>query len=259
MHPFQNNHKTMTVQDKEILIFRNSKFTLFGAPLIPFFEKNTQLNFKMLTKEDWRSYQGSWLLKDDNLYITSLKSSNYTFKDLFNSTGPVLADWYSGMLKFGIGFIVADDESVKFHTFVWLKIANGKVVDKKITKDIDSNFLISFGKYKGKYLYDILYGKINKNLYATINDLFECVLSFILKNDDPYNVQCGHFNINAEDINFINETRKYGIEYFLTQKYIATRIKVFWETSNFDNRAEKMSGFLEKILRLNYSSFAVDK
>lgn len=243
----------MTVQAQEILTYRNETFSLNEAPLSPFLEKNKDIRFEMFTTAHWRGYQGHWLLKGDHLYITNLESSNYTFKDLFNSTAPVLADWYSGILKFGFGDYHYDHWWGYYDSYVWLKFENGKVVDKKITKNFNSEYPISFGKYKGKKLDDILCGKIKRNTYTTIRDLFDCVLSFISQKDYAYKVQTGHFEITPEDIELVKETREYGIAYFLTQNFIATSTKVFWENSNDDDRAEKLSVLLEKVFQSDFT------
>jgi hypothetical protein len=46
----------------------------------------------------------------------------------------------------------------------------------------------------------------------------------------------------------VREIRDFGVEYFLTQNYIATSSKVFWENSNEDERASKLSDLLKRIL-----------
>ncbi len=243
----------MTVQAQEILTYRDETFSLIGAPLNSFLEKNKHIKFEMFTTAHWRGYQGSWLLKDDTLYLTNLESSNYTFEALFNSTEPVLADWYSGILEFGFGDYHYDHWWGYHDNYVWLKFENGKVIDKKITKNFNSEYPISFGKYKGKKLDDILYGKIKGNTYTTIKDLFECLLSFISEKDYSYKVQCGHFKVNPEDIELVKEIRESGIEFFLTQNSIVTSTKVFWENSNSDDRAEKISELLERIFQSDFT------
>jgi hypothetical protein len=243
----------MTNQALESLTYRDETFSLFGSPLYPFLEKNKQINFELFTTAHWRGYQGSWLLKDDSLYITNLESSNYTYEDIFNSNEPVLADWYSGILKYGFGEYQYDDWSGYYDNYVWLKFENGKVVDKKITMLFSNANEISFGKYKGKKLEDILYGKIKRNTYTTIKKLFECILSYLSQEDYSFKVQCGKFEVNPEDIDLANKTREYGVEYFLTQNYIATSTKVFWENSSDDNIAEKLSELLERIFKSDFT------
>lgn len=51
----------------------------------------------------------------------------------------------------------------------------------------------------------------------------------------------------------VKETREYGVEYFLTQNSIATSTKLFWENSNSDDRAEKLSELLEKIFQSDFT------
>jgi len=45
-------------------------------------------------------------------------------------------------------------------------------------------------------------------------------------------------------VEIVREIRDYGIEYLLTQNFIATSSKVFWENSNEDERASKLSQLL---------------
>ena len=243
----------MTVQAQEVLTYRDDTFSLIGAPLNPFLEKNEQIKFGMYTTAHWRGYQGYWLLKNDCLYITNLESSNYSFKDIFKTDEPVLADWYSGVLQFGFGEFYYDHWWGYYDNYVWLKIENGKVVEKKIIKTFQHDNPLTFGKYKGKTFNEILYGKIRNNTYTTIRNLFDCIMLFISKNDYQFKVQCGHFTIEPEDLKLVKEVREYGTDYFLTQNYIATSTKVFWENSNDDDRAERLSVLLEKIFNSDFT------
>lgn len=251
MQVYKINRKTMTDQAKEILIYRNETFRLNGRPLDPFLEKNKNIIFDRYTTGHWRGYQGSWLLKDDNLYITDLESSNYTFEDIFFSKEPVLADWYSGILNFEIGEYSYEHKGATSN--VWLYFENGKVVEKKITKNFNSDYPISFGKYKGKKLKDILYGKINSDTFTTIKELFESVLSFLTQKDYPFKVQCGHFKIKPEDIELVNNLRLYRINYFLTPNSIVISTQNFWINSYSDEIAEKLSELLEKIFQSDFT------
>jgi len=244
----------MTVQAQEILTYRDENFSLIGAPLNSFLEKRKDIEFGMFTTAHWRGYQGHWLLKDNKLYLTQLQSANHTLKDIFKTDEPVFAEWFTGTLEFGFGDYQHDHWWGYYENYLWLNIDKGKIIDKKITKNFSNEILLEFGKYKGRKFQEVLYGKIKDNTYTTIRKFIESLLTFIAKNDFKFKVLCPHFKIEAEDIEVVKEIRSYGIEYFLTQNYIATSSKVFWENSNDDNRAERLSSLLEKILSSDFAA-----
>jgi hypothetical protein len=173
--------------------------------------------------------------------------------DLFQSQEPVLADWYSGQLEFGIGKFTYNDWWGYYDNYVWLNVENGKVIEKKITRRFYQETELNFGKYKGKKFEEILHGKIQRNTYTTIKDFITSLLEFIRDKEYGFKVQCPYFKVTELDVELVREIRKYGIEYFLTQNFIATSSKVFWENSNEDERASKLSILLEKILTSDFT------
>lgn len=243
----------MTVQAQESLEYRDEKYSLIGAPLNLFLEQNKQIKFEDYSTAHWRGYQGYWLLQEDKLYLTNIESANYKMQDLFKTDKPVLADWFSGQLEFGIGNFHHDHWWGFYDSYVWLNVENGEVVDKKIVKRFNQETEFKFGKYKGKKLEEVLNGKIQRNTFTTIKDFAICLLEFIQDKDYSFKVQCPHFRVTEQDVELVREIRDYGIEYFLTQSYIATSSKVFWENSNEDERASKLSKLLEKILLSDFT------
>lgn len=178
----------MTVQAQEIITYRGEKFALIGTPLNPFLERNKNIKFEMYTTAHWRGYQGFWLLANEQLYLKDLLSSNHTFNEIFHTGEPVLADWYSGTLQFGFGDFHRSRWSGYCDNYLWLKIANGKVLEKKIVRHFNSDIKVSFGKYKGKEIDEIIYGKISRNTYTTLKKLIDCIMCFISKADYQFKV-----------------------------------------------------------------------
>ncbi|MEY8867924.1 hypothetical protein AB9K24_00355 [Meridianimaribacter flavus] len=243
----------MTVQAQESLEYRDEKYSLIGAPLHSYLENHKEIEFEMYTTAHWRGYQGYWLLQDNKLYLTNIESANYTIQDLFKTDKPVLADWFSGQLEFGVGDFHHDHWWGFYDNYVWLNIENGKVVEKKIIKRFSEEIEFKFGKYKGKKLEEVINGKIQRNTYTTIKDFAICLLEFIRDKEFAYKVQSPHFKVTEQDVELVREIRDYGVEYFLTQNFIATSSKVFWENSNEDERASNLSILLEKIFRSDFT------
>lgn len=243
----------MTVQAKEKLEYRDEKYSLIGEPLQPYLENNREIEFEIFSTSNWRGYQGYWLLKSDNLYLTNIESYNYTMSDLFKSEEPVLAEWFSGHLEFGIGKFYIDNCRDNYNNYIWLNIEMGKVIDKKVIKRFDEEPEFTFGKYKGKKIEDVLNGKIKRNTYITIKYFISCLLEFIVYKDYGFKVQCPHFEVTQKDVELVSEIRNYGIEYFLTQNCIAISSKDLLENSLKDERASKFSNLLEKILSSDFT------
>src|SRR5690606_23810455 len=174
-------------------------------------------------------------------------------RDIFKTDEPVFAEWFTGKLEFGIGQFHHDHWWGFYDNYVWLNFENGKVIDRKIIKRFDQETEFNFGKYKGKKFEEILNGKIQRNTYTTIKDCIASILEFIKNKEYRFKVQCPHFKVTEKDVEIVREIRDYGIEYFLTQNFIATSSKVFWENSNEDERASKLSQLLEKILSSDFT------
>lgn len=243
----------MTVQAQESLEYRDEKYALIGAPLYQYLEQHKEIQFEDYSTAHWSGYQGYWLLEDNQLYLTNLESTNYTIQDIFKTDEPVLAEWFTGKLQFGIGNFHPDHWWGLYDNYVWLNIENGVVKERKIIKGIDQEVEFKFGKYKGKKLEEVLNGKIQRNTYTTIKDFILCLLEFIRDKEFKHKVQCPHFKVTEQDVELVREIRDYGIDYFITQNFIATSSNVFWENSNEDERASKLSDLLERILSSDFT------
>lgn len=244
----------MTVQAQESLEYRDEKYSLIGAPFYPFLEKHKEIKFENYTTAHWCGYQGYWLLEDNKLFLTNLKSANYTIKDIFKTDGPILAEWFTGKLEFGIGNYHPDHWWGYYDSYVWLNIENGKVIEKKIIKRFYQELEFNFGKYKGKKFEEVINGKIQRNTYTTIKNFINSLLEFMQNNEYRFKVQCPHFNVTEKDVKLVREIRNYNIDYFLTQNYIAISSKAFWENSIKDEKASNLSNLLEKILVSDFNT-----
>ncbi|WBM74914.1 hypothetical protein [Saprospira grandis] len=240
--------KEMTVQAQETLKYRGDDYLLIGAPLYSYLENHKEIEFEPYRTDRWNGYQGTWLLQDNKLYLVDLESANYTIQDIFKTTGPVFADWFSGQLQFGIGNFQEDHYWGCYDNYVWLRFEKGKVVDKKIVKNFKEEVKLEFGKYKGRFFKEVVNGKIGDGLYKTIREYIECLLE-VLKNERfEYKVLFPRFNVTEQDVELIREIRNYGIDYLLTQNFIAVSSKIFYENSNKDELASRFSRLVEKIL-----------
>jgi hypothetical protein len=244
----------MSTPSQESLKYRNKSYFLIGAPLSPYLQANKEIEFDYYSSAHHRGYQGYWLLESNKLYLINIESRNYTMTDLFQSEKPVFAEWYNGQLEFGIGNCYSDGSWWGvYDNYVWLSIKNGKVIKKRIIKRFTQEPELSFGRYQGRKFKDILNGKIERNIYTTIKDFIAYLLEFLKNSKCEFKVLCPRFKIEKIDGELVKEIQTFGIDYFLTQNYIAISSKVFWENSNKDERGFKMSKLLEKILASDFT------
>ena len=242
----------MTVQAQEAIEYRNEKYLLIGAPLVQFLLQNPQIKFESYSTANWNGYQGYWLLTDDKLYIKNIKSSNYLFEDIFKAKGPILADWFTGTLEFGIGNFIPNHWWGTYEDYIWLNIDKGIVIEKKVIKRFYDEPRIDFGKYKGKRFEEILQTKIYRNTFSTIKNFLDDLLSFMINPAYNFKIISPYFKIENDDIELIKEVRNFGLKYFLTPNYIAISTMAFWAHSTNEIRAERFSTLLEKVLTSSF-------
>ena len=174
----------MTVQAQESLEYKGEKYNLIGLPFESYLElnKNISMDFHYTTANR-RGYQGYWKIENNKLFLTNLKSSYYTFEQLFNSTEPIHADWYSGVLEFGFGNFKPNHWWGTYENYLWLKIEKGNVIEKRIRQGIDEydyDQFVNFGIHKNQSIKDLIYGKIdsykNDAIAKYINAIFTSLL-----------------------------------------------------------------------------------
>lgn len=231
----------MTVQAQELLEYKNEEFSLIGAPLKDFLKKNKNIKFEIFTTAHWRGYQGYWKIENEKLYLTKLESANYTFEEIFNSTEPILADWFSGILQFGFGYFKENHWWGNYENYLWIKIDKGIVIEKRIRKGIDNDYIqiLNFGIYKNESVKSLIYGKITLNTHqTTINYIKAVINSFIEKNN---NVILPTINITNEDYELIEKISTNVVTYEIFENTITTN-------SAEKEIAEQFSVLLEKVI-----------
>jgi hypothetical protein len=231
----------MTVQAQEALEYKNEEFSLIGAPLEIFLKKNKNIKFEIFTTANWRGYQGYWKIENEKLYITKLESANYTFEKIFNSNEPILADWFSGILQFGFGYFKQNHWWGNYENYLWVKIEKGNVIEKRIRKGIDNDYIqiLNFGIYKNESVKSLIYGKITLNTHqTTINYVKAVINSFIEKNN---NVILPTINITNEDYKLLEKISTNVVRYEIFEDTITT-------ISAEKEIAEQFSVLLEKVI-----------
>ena len=246
----------MTVQAQEVVEYRGQNYWLIGAPLDQFLDLKPEIKFEIYTTAHMRGYQGYWLLENDRLLIKNIKSSSYSFADIFKVEIPILADWFTGILEFGIGDFASTDYGISYEDYVWMKIDKGIVIEKNIIK---KNFEVpkfEFGKFKFRRFDELLYTKIYNHKSKTIKNFIEDLLFFLTDKDCKFKIIVPYFQINENDIDLINDIKKCGLKCFLTQNYIAVSTLENIENPN-EKKALGFSLLLEKILSSDFRNTVV--
>lgn len=128
----------MTAQVGETLIFEGEEISIAVSPLLP----KHHLGIIQLENKDiedrnsligstacQRGYIGTWEIKNGQFYLVNLVGR---YKMISN--GPILADWFSGVIRVPQGKLVYCDRagSKVYEQEIHLKIAQGKVVETTI-------------------------------------------------------------------------------------------------------------------------------
>ena len=245
----------MTAQVTEIVKYRNEDYPLFGLPLLEYIKKHEEIKFEEYGRSNWRGYQGYWLIENDRLYLNNIRSANYSLLDLFGTTDPVFAEWYSGTLSIGFGQSFFDSIFNTYEDYFQMKIENGVIVEKAIIKGQYQDPEFEFGKYKGREVNDVINGKIAKNTYTTIKVFIEDLVEGLSNKECEYDIMCHSFNLTEDDKSSIQRIRSNWnkIDFFITQSYIAVSSKTFFDHLIKDEIAEEASRILEKILKSNFN------
>lgn len=89
-------------RDKDNFNYMNEDFRLNVFPLDSYLEKREDIIIKEKSYEN-PEYIASWRFENNKLYLSDLKCQNYSIADIFNTNELVLAEWFSGTIKIGIG------------------------------------------------------------------------------------------------------------------------------------------------------------
>jgi len=158
----------MTMQQSERILIDGEIHSMSTEPLHPYLEKHPEINFRQMalasgrsiivTSANHRSYNGTWAIKDDALWLVSLWSINsniavqwagdvlefkpyllnpknpnnhipYEERGHPNPEGPIMATWYSGFLFVGNGAQKYPGEGMvqSYERYLAFKIVNGRV------------------------------------------------------------------------------------------------------------------------------------
>lgn len=125
----------MTIPRHERIIFAGHSAELYSYPLEAYFEAAGH-RFGLAWRSDAaRGYIGHWEVRDGSLYLTHLHGHDaegrpVSLASLFPGGGDrVLADWYSGPLKFGHGKVLGRTMLRTYYDWsIVLAIDHGRVV-----------------------------------------------------------------------------------------------------------------------------------
>lgn len=208
-------------------------------------------------------YIAHWRLENDCLYLTQLEYLKLTKEEIFNSSEPVFCNWFSGEIEFGIG--ESNGSSYKaFANHIWLKIEEGKVIEKKIISLFNENPIINFGKYKETRFYGIVEGKMIRfddgSIYGydePIKEYIKGLLLFFCNYKFEYKIQTPYFNIDEESVKLIKSLKSIVMEFLVAKNYVA--INPMYDSLNDPNIeiAQKLSLFIEEILSSDFSTSIV--
>lgn len=134
-----------TAQFAEILHYKGKKHFMFSTPLESYFsfENPKPPLFKFESTACWRGYIGEWEIKDEFLYLVSLKNCDGKQeipieKIMQGKKPPVKATWFSGILRIPQGKMLryvhmGFESQYEKDFFIWIE--NGKVVREEIIQN----------------------------------------------------------------------------------------------------------------------------
>lgn len=140
-----------TAQMPEILVLDGKKEEMISTPLEVYFksghERPVVMRLGISSSGLWREYIGTWEVKGDELYLTSLHKPDYDSDDrtkvgevfplttvFADAKGPVKASWYSGVLRVRRGemlrYVHMGFASVYSKT-LYLTVKEGRVIARR--------------------------------------------------------------------------------------------------------------------------------
>jgi hypothetical protein len=121
----------MTAQVHERLIFNGQQTSMAFCPPIP--EGHPRISKRkkaVLNTACWRGYQGTWEIKDGRFYLVALRGEYGLRKG-----APLLADWFSGILRVPKGRILQSVHmgfGTVFEEELHIKIEKGRVIATRV-------------------------------------------------------------------------------------------------------------------------------
>jgi len=131
----------MTDQVREKLIYKRRIYRITEEPLDRYLAKNkTTPPFTFQNTACWRSYEGTWKVKYNKLYLVKLEAFTDDFKNkvgvdfLFPEQKEVFADWFSGVIRLPLENEDYMPYSIAFFSEngLFLKFKKGLLVNTKL-------------------------------------------------------------------------------------------------------------------------------
>ncbi|MEJ5143853.1 hypothetical protein [Sphingobacterium sp. MYb388] len=158
----------MTAQSSEVFIYQGKTYSdTYNEPLSKYlYENNLSEEFVGISSACWRGYTGTWEIIKDKLYLTNfsgsmripnVKGSDKTEPFEFTKTDPlnpfgikgvgldylfpnqkeVFAEWYSGEIKLGKGFVKSDHDNFEtlYRKETFLKFEDGILIELRVVRN----------------------------------------------------------------------------------------------------------------------------
>ncbi|MEN5086607.1 hypothetical protein ABE426_09070 [Sphingobacterium faecium] len=147
----------MTAQSSEVFIYHGRTYSdAYTEPLSKYlYDNNLSKEFVGISSACWRGYTGTWEIINDKLYLTNfagymripkVKNSASTepfgikgvgLGYLFPNQKEVFAEWYSGEIKLGKGFVKSDYDNFEtlYRKEIFLKFKDGVLIESKIVRN----------------------------------------------------------------------------------------------------------------------------
>lgn len=162
----------MTIQVSEFLLYKGEEVELETNPLRAYL-KSLKVNpiGKGSMSWCWRGYQGTWEIREQELYLTELIIQSKDDKELgvaslFPGKDEVFADWYTGELEIQFGEVLEHTDSIfLLEKSVILTIKNGFLVDEKIIDNKD--------KIVEKLVNEVFSKPVKQNVWTRFKEFFK--------------------------------------------------------------------------------------
>ncbi|MCW2260713.1 MULTISPECIES: hypothetical protein [Sphingobacterium] len=158
----------MTAQSSEVFIYQGRIYSdAYNEPLSKYLcDNNLSEEFMGISSACWRGYTGTWEIINSKLYLTNfsgsmqipkVKGSDKTAPCEFTKTDPlepfgikgvgldylfpdqkeVFAEWYSGEIKLGKGFVKSDHDNFEtlYRKETFLKFKEGILIELRVVRN----------------------------------------------------------------------------------------------------------------------------
>ncbi len=243
----------MTVQAQEVIEYKGEKYPIIGAPFEDYLEINKGISVDSnFSSANRRGYQGYWKLKNNQLFLTDLECSDYEFEQLFQTSEPIFASWFSGVIEIGFGEFKRNHWWGNYEKYLWIKFENGNVIDKRIRQGLEEDNYkkrINFGIYKGQTIHSVVLGKINSYRSNAIEKYIEAIL--ISLKDFKKVAIVPLLGKKYYDYNLLNSLRNQNISFEVTSNKVSINCQD-------EDIAGQFSKLLEELLSLIYINLNSD-